>query len=184
MTGTGGVMASLLRTLLTTCCHWRAWVEAEYSRRLLSTLRSRLSTSAPRMPSMAQAGAVRMGRQTSLDELGQSGPRCSSAAHGLNFGHDHDGRVRVVREGNCRTDYQGAGVSEGTRAAALGSGTGKTGTYTVSISQTVPKETMETGGTISDTCCNSFSEANQIMTISNSGSMIQAAAMVAVLGGR
>jgi hypothetical protein len=79
---------------------------------------------------------------------------------------------------------QGAGVSEGTRVTALGSGTGKMGTYTVSISQTVPKETMETGGTISDTCCNSFSEANQIMTTSNSGSMIQAAAMVAVLGGR
>ena len=79
---------------------------------------------------------------------------------------------------------QGAGVSEGTRVTALGSGTGKTGTYTVSISQTVPKETMETGGTISDTCCNSFSEANQIMTTSNSGSMLQAAAMVAVLGGR
>jgi Glycosyl hydrolase family 76 len=77
---------------------------------------------------------------------------------------------------------QGAGVSPGTRVAALGSGTGKTETYTVSISQTVPKETMETGGTISDTCCNSFSEANQIMTTSNSGSMIQAAAMIAMRG--
>ena len=43
---------------------------------------------------------------------------------------------------------------------------------------------METGGSISDTCCNSFSEANQIMTTSNSGSMMQAAAMIAVLGGR
>jgi hypothetical protein len=102
-----------------------------------------------------------MGRQTSWDELGQSGPRCSSAAHGLNFGHDHDGRVRVVREGKGQI-VQGAGVSEGTRVAALGSGTGKTGTYTVSISQTVPKETMETGETSNDTCCNSFSEANQI----------------------
>jgi phosphoheptose isomerase len=48
----------------------------------------------------------------------------------------------------------------------------------------MPKETMETGGTIGDTCCNSFSEANQIMITSNSGSVIQAAAMVAVLGGR
>lgn len=77
---------------------------------------------------------------------------------------------------------QGAGVSEGTRVTALGSGTGKTETYTVSISQTVPKEAMETGGAISDTCCNSFSEANQIMTTSNGGSMIQAAAMVAMRG--
>jgi hypothetical protein len=77
---------------------------------------------------------------------------------------------------------QGAGVSEGTRVAALGAGTGRTGTYTVSISQTVPKETMETGGTISDYCCNSFSEANQIMTTSNGGAMIQAAAMVATRG--
>jgi hypothetical protein len=79
---------------------------------------------------------------------------------------------------------QGAGVSEGTRIAALGSGTGRTGTYTVSISQTLPKETVETGGTTSDTCCNSFSEANQIMTTSNGGSMIQAAAMVAMRGQR
>jgi hypothetical protein len=79
---------------------------------------------------------------------------------------------------------QGARISEGTRVTALGSGTEKTGTFTVSISQTVPKETMETGGTIGDTCCNSFSEANQIMITSNSGSVIQAAAMVAVLGGR
>jgi hypothetical protein len=74
---------------------------------------------------------------------------------------------------------QGAGVSAETRVTALNSGTGRTRTYEVSVSQTVPKETMETGGTISDTCCNSFSEANQIMTTSNSGSMIQAAAMVA-----
>jgi len=79
---------------------------------------------------------------------------------------------------------QGAGVSEGTRIAALGSGRGSTGTYTVSISQTLPKETVETGGTTSDTCCNSFSEANQIMTTSNGGSMIQAAAMVAMRGQR
>jgi hypothetical protein len=77
---------------------------------------------------------------------------------------------------------QGAGVSAGTRVAALGSGTGGTGTYTVSILQTVPKETMETGGTTADTCCNSFSEANQIMTTSNSGSMVQAAATVAMRG--
>src|ERR1700756_3432450 len=121
-----------------------------------------------------------MGRQTSLDASGQSGPRCSSAAHGLNFGHDHDGRVVSTGKVIVGQIVQGAGVSEGTRVTALGSGTGKTGTYKVSISQTVPKETMETGGTISDTCCNSFSEANQIMTTSNSGSMIQAAAMVAV----
>jgi hypothetical protein len=75
---------------------------------------------------------------------------------------------------------QGAGVSEGTRVVALGSGSGRTETYTVSISQTVPKEAMESGGTIGDYCCNSFSEANQIMTTSNGGSMIQAAAMVAM----
>jgi hypothetical protein len=73
---------------------------------------------------------------------------------------------------------QGAGVSAGTRVTALGSGTGGAGTYTVSLSQTVPSEIMTTGGTTDDYCCNSFSEANQIMTTSNSGSMIQAAAMV------
>ena len=73
---------------------------------------------------------------------------------------------------------QGAGISEGTRVVALGSRTGRTETYTVSIPQTVPRETMESGGTIGDYCCNSFSEANQIMTTSNGGSMIQAAAMV------
>jgi hypothetical protein len=75
---------------------------------------------------------------------------------------------------------QGAGVSPGTRVAAMESGTGGTGTYTVSISQTGPREPMETGGTADDYCCNSFSEANQIMTTSNGGSMIQAAAMVAM----
>jgi hypothetical protein len=75
---------------------------------------------------------------------------------------------------------QGAGVSAGTRVSALGSGTGKRKTYTVSISQTVPSETMTTGGTTTDYCCNSFSEANQIMTTSNAGSIMQAAAMVAM----
>lgn len=75
---------------------------------------------------------------------------------------------------------QGAGVSAGTRVTAFESGTGKSGTYTVSVSQTVPSETMAAGGSADDYCCNSFSEANQIMTTSNSGSMIQAAAMVAM----
>jgi hypothetical protein len=112
------------------------------------------------------------------------GLRCSSAAHGLNFRHDHDGRVRVVREGNCRTDCSRCPDQRGNTSHRSGIGNRETGTFTVSISQTVPKETMETGGTIGDTCCNSFSEANQIMITSNSGSVIQAAAMVAVLGGR
>jgi hypothetical protein len=75
---------------------------------------------------------------------------------------------------------QGAGVSAGTRVTAFESGTGKSGTYRVSVSQTVPSETMAAGGTAGDYCCNSFSEANQIMTTSNGGSMIQAAAMVAM----
>jgi Glycosyl hydrolase family 76 len=75
---------------------------------------------------------------------------------------------------------QGAGVSAGTQVTALGSGTGGIGTYTVSVSQTVPSETMTAGGRADDYCCNSFSEANQIMTTSNGGSMIQAAAMVAM----
>ena len=77
---------------------------------------------------------------------------------------------------------QGAGVSAWNPSCRSGIGNGGTGTYTVSISQTVPKETMETGGTTSDTCCNSSSEANQIMTTSNSGSMVQAAAMVVMRG--
>ena len=77
---------------------------------------------------------------------------------------------------------EGAGVSAGTRLSALGSGTEKRKTYTVSVSQTVPKETMTTGGTTNDYCCNGMSEANQIMTTSNGGSMIQAAAMVAMRG--
>ena len=88
-------------------------------------------------------------------------------------------RLREIEDGDAAV-----WVSEGTRVTALGSGTGETGTYTVSISQTVPKETMEIGGTISDTCWNNSSEANQIMTTSNSGSMLQAAVMVTVLGGR
>jgi len=75
---------------------------------------------------------------------------------------------------------RGDGVSAETRITALGSGTGQTGTYTVSVSQTVPSETMTTGGTATDYCCNGFSQANQIMTTSNGGSMIQGAAMVAM----
>jgi len=39
---------------------------------------------------------------------------------------------------------------------------------------------MTIGGNPNDYCCNSFSEANQIMTTSNGGSMIQAAAMIAM----
>jgi hypothetical protein len=75
---------------------------------------------------------------------------------------------------------RGDGVSLGTQITALGSGTGQGATYTVSVSQTVPSETMTIGGTAADYCCNGFSEANQIMTTSNSGSMIQGAAMVAM----
>jgi hypothetical protein len=43
----------------------------------------------------------------------------------------------------------------------------------------MPKELMTSGGTAEDYCCNSFSEANQIMTTANGGSIIQAAAMIA-----
>jgi hypothetical protein len=77
---------------------------------------------------------------------------------------------------------EGAGVSPHTRVIAPKSGTGGTGTYTVSVSQTVPSEPMTIGGAANDYCCNSFSEANQIMTTSNGGSMIQAAAMMAMRG--
>lgn len=73
---------------------------------------------------------------------------------------------------------RGAGVSPTTRVVVLGSGAGGTGTYSVSVSQTAPSEPMTAGGTPEDYCCNSFSEANQIMTTANAGSMIQAAAMV------
>jgi hypothetical protein len=77
---------------------------------------------------------------------------------------------------------QGAGVSPDTRVIAPKSGTGGTGTYTVSVSQTVPGEPITIGGASNDYCCNGFSEANQIMTTSNGGSMIQAAAMIAMRG--
>jgi hypothetical protein len=79
---------------------------------------------------------------------------------------------------------EGAGASPDIRVIASKSETGGTGTYTVSASQTVPTEPMTIGGATNDYCCNSFGEANHIMTTSNSGSMIQAAAMVADLGGR
>jgi hypothetical protein len=74
----------------------------------------------------------------------------------------------------------GAGVSPATRVVALRSGAGGAGAYTVSVSQTVPSESMTAGGTAEDYCCNNFSEANQIMTTTNGGSMIQAAAMVSM----
>jgi hypothetical protein len=41
---------------------------------------------------------------------------------------------------------------------------------------------MESGGTIGDYCCNSFSDANQIMITSNGGSTIQAAATIVMRG--
>jgi hypothetical protein len=75
---------------------------------------------------------------------------------------------------------EGTGVNADTRVTASRSGTRGTGTYTVSVSQTVPSEAMTIGGNPNDYCCNSFSEANQIMTTSNGGSMIQAAAMIAM----
>lgn len=73
---------------------------------------------------------------------------------------------------------RGAGVKPFTRVIAFGSGTGSTGTYSVSVSQTVPKELMTNGGTAEDYCCNNVGEPNQMMTSVNGGSMIQAAAMV------
>jgi Glycosyl hydrolase family 76 len=75
---------------------------------------------------------------------------------------------------------QGGNISAGTRIAAARSGTGKKENYEVSVSQAVPNEEMTIGGTTGDYCCNSFSEANQIMTTSNSGSVIQATAMLAL----
>lgn len=42
-------------------------------------------------------------------------------------------------------NISGAGISGGTKISALGTGTGGTGTYTVSISQLVSSETMTTG---------------------------------------
>ncbi len=144
------------------------------SRRRLSTPRNRSSTNAPRTASTAQTGAVRNGtpnhRWMTWASQGLAAPaRLAASISGtaMTVASVSSGRVVVGQT------VQGTGVSEGTRVVAPGSGTGRTETYTVSISQTVPKEIMESGGTAGDYCCNSFSEANQIMTTSNGGSMIQ-----------
>jgi Glycosyl hydrolase family 76 len=73
---------------------------------------------------------------------------------------------------------KGAGVRPATQVVAVGSGAGGSGTYSVSVSQRAPRGSMTAGGTAQDYCCNSFCEANQIMTTANSGSIIQAAAMI------
>jgi Glycosyl hydrolase family 76 len=75
---------------------------------------------------------------------------------------------------------QGAGVAAGTQIVAQASGREATGKYTVSISQNVGKEAMTVGGNTDDYCCNFLSEANQIMTFSSDGGMVQGAAMLAL----
>jgi Glycosyl hydrolase family 76 len=75
---------------------------------------------------------------------------------------------------------QGAGVAAGTQIVAQTSGREATGKYTVSPSQSVGTEAMAIGGNTDDYCCNYFSEANQIMTFSSDGGIIQGAAMLAL----